>query len=195
MTWLAKLSPPTCCASKRAPGDAKASREKLVACPLADQVRLAGQLRLVHLHRSVAHHGPIDDDLVSRTDDQQVAAHDLARIDALLATVADYLRRRAGQKGDSVELALGAHLLEDAHAGVREHHHQREDRVQGAPEKHQQQAQHVEDVVDEAEDVSENDLAVGAPGRRRRNVDLAARLARRHLARRQAANEIGRVRD
>jgi hypothetical protein len=102
-----------------AAGDAKASREKLVACPLADQVRLAGQLRLVHLHRSVAHHGPIDDDLVSRTDAQQVAAHDLARIDALLATVTNNLRRRAGQKGDLVELALGAHLLKNAHSGVR----------------------------------------------------------------------------
>jgi hypothetical protein len=78
-----------------------------------------------------------------------------------------------GQQGDLVELTLGTHLLEDADGDVREHHHQWEDRVRRASEKQQQQAQHVEDVVDEAKDVSEDELAIGAARRRRRNVDLA----------------------
>src|SRR5215212_7246251 len=170
--------------------DAEACGENPIPGPLADQIRLAGQLRFIHLHRPITYHRAIDDYLVARTDHQYVAADDLARVDDLLSTVADDLHRRAGQQGDLVELALGAHLLEDAHADVREHRYQREVRVERATEKHQQQAQGVEDVVDEAEDVLEDDLAIGAPWRRGRNVDLAARLARRHLARRQPANGI-----
>ena len=67
-----------------------------------------------------------------RTDDQQVAAHDLARIDALLATVADYLRRRAGRRAIRSSLRLARTSWKTLTPAF-EHHHQREDRVQGRP--------------------------------------------------------------
>src|SRR5215204_721136 len=65
--------------------NAEASREDPITGPLTDQVRLAGQLRFIHLHGPIAHHRAIDDDLVARTDHQQIAEDDRARVDVLLA--------------------------------------------------------------------------------------------------------------
>ena len=79
-------------------------------------------------------------------------------------------------------------ILKNADGDVCEHYYQREDGVERTSEEHQQQAQDIEDVVDEAKDVFKDNLAIGATGDRRRSVDLAARLARRHLVGRQPAD-------
>ena len=151
-----------------------------VAGPLGHQVRLAGQLRLVGLQRSVDQ-PTIEDHLVAGADAQQVAHHQVLGRHRPLRALAHEGRRGSRQQRDPVEGPLGTHLLGHAHDDVRADDADRDEGVQRAADDDQEHAQHEDHVVDEREDVLAQDLQVGAAGGGGRGVPVPGRAAARGL--------------
>ena len=157
-----------------AAGDAEAAGVDRVAGALGDVVRLAGEQRLVARHVAFADHHAVDHQLVAGPGLQHVALHDVLGADGPRGAVADHRGLGAGQQGDAVQGALGAHLLHQADQHIDQHHAHRDQRVGVPSQGDQRNAQHVEDVVDEGEDVVADDPGIGAAGAPRNRVALAA---------------------
>jgi hypothetical protein len=166
---------------------AEAAREDLVADPLGNRMRLARQLRFVHLHPPVADHAAVDHDLVARADRQQIADDQLLGRQRICLTIADDGGGGPGQQRDLVERALGADLLHHADQDVERDHAGRYQRVERAAEQGQRDAETEQAAVDERENILDQDLPVGPATRRRGGITLSAGAAVEHLALRQAA--------
>jgi len=168
--------------------DAEAAGIDERAGHLGDQVGLASELRLVHIHAPLADHPPVDHDLVAGADHEHVADDEVHGGGRALPAVADYRRLGACQQGDVVERALGTDLLDDAHEHVERDHAGRDEGIGRATEQDEREAEQGEAHVDEGEDVLADDLPVGAPGRWRRAVAQAARPPRPRLSLREAVD-------
>ena len=143
---------------------AEAARHELVPGVLGHEVRLAGEQALVDLHAALADHGPVHDHLVARLEAQDVAEHDLRRVELHELPVAQHVRLGAQQDRHLVHHALGADLLEQADDGVGGDDEDDGERVQRLAQDQEQDAEEVEEVVDEVEDVVADDPPVGAAG-------------------------------
>ena len=155
-----------------AAGRREAAAEHLVAEPLADDVALAGELRLVDA--DVARDQPaVEHDLVAGLDRDEVAEHELLGRDLGDLAGPDHRRRGPREEGDPVERPLGADLLDDPDDDVGRDDAQGHEGVHRPADQHERDAQREQDVVDEREDVLAQDLRVGPGGRRRRGVAVA----------------------
>ena len=128
---------------------------------LRDEVRLAGQLRLVDLEPALDE-APVDDELIARLDGEEVADDELLGVHLADLPGTHDLRRRPRQQGDAVERLLGANLLDDADDDVRADDGQRDERVEGSTHEHEGDAEDEEHVVDEREDVLRDDGSIAS---------------------------------
>jgi len=135
-----------------------------VADPLADQVRFTGQERLIDAQAALVEHFTIDEDLVARTDHEDVVEHDVIGVDGPLLALADDGRGRPHQECDRVELSLRPCLLDDADDDVADHQADRHHRVAVEAQCGQRDTDREEGGIDKGKGVLEDDPLVGAAG-------------------------------
>ena len=126
---------------------------------------------------------PVGDHLVARRQPHEIADYHLVDRHPAVDAVADDHRLRRDQRGEPVERALGADLLEGADRDVRDQDPE-EERVLPRPEGDRQHAEDEQDPVRDVQRVGADDAGVGAARALAR--ELATRLQRRGLGLGQA---------
>jgi hypothetical protein len=126
-----------------------------------DRFRLTGEDRLVDAQRFRLLERAVGDDLVARTDPDEIADDELLHPDDPRLRVADHRRLRRHERAETVECTLRPHLLHGPDGGVGDEHAE-EERVLPLPERKCRRAGDREDQVEDREDVGANDARVRA---------------------------------
>ena len=150
-----------------------------------DAVGFAGQQRFVDVDLARPGHGAVQQDLVARFDNEQVADHQIAGIDLDVLAVAHHPRGGPVEQRNAVQPPLGDRLLHDANGGIDDRESRRHQRVFWLPEQDQDETDAKERGVDKGKKVVLDDLPVGAAGFVLDVVAEAVRTARFHLRARQ----------
>ncbi len=157
------------------------------ATRLRHRHRFAGERRLGHLQLGLLDQARIGRHRVAGGQQHDVAGHQLARREHLLAAVAQHAHLQRGQPAQRGHRALGAAFLEAADQRVDQHHRQDDHRVAVVAQRHRQHRGDEQDVDQRALELARE----GAPQRPRRRLGqgvgamprLAARRPRRRPAR------------
>ncbi len=129
-----------------------------------DAVGFAGEQRFVDIDLAGADHRAIQQDLVARLHHQQIADHQLRRVDLHILPVAHHPRGRAVEQGNPVEPPFGNRLLHDADGSVDDRQTGGHEGVLRLSKQYEQEADPEQGGVDEREEVVFDDLPVGAAG-------------------------------
>ena len=142
-------------------GDAETAGEKLIPGLLADQVRFAGQQRLVHFQHALANHHPIYDDLVAGADAHDIAFDQFSRSDDFFSPLPDYRDFRAGDQGNLIQLALGPNLLNGADQRIDQTMPHAGQSIAIAAQGDQGHADGEQDVVEQGKQIGAGNVPIG----------------------------------
>ena len=157
----------------------KTAAHKGRAWILLDEVALARKKALVHLRRTLDHHG-VRRNLIAAAKLYDVVEHDPLKVELAFRAVADNLGLFCGKQSEAVDHALRAERLEDADPGV-EHHDGEEGKVLPRPRDDNEDGKDDVDKIEEGKEVLEHKFAHRLGLELHIEVDLAALYALGHL--------------
>src|SRR5437763_449187 len=113
------------------------------------------------MHRVLANHRPINDNLVSWTHHQEIANHDFSRVNLPFLAIPNDRCRRTRQQDDAFKRLLGMDFLHHAHKHIDEHHSDGDERITHLSEEDKCYAQDKQNGIDRVEDVFTDNLDIG----------------------------------
>ncbi len=146
-----------------APRDDPRAGQHRAPLRLRHRLRLAGEQRLVDFEVVTRQHHAVDDDLITPSDLDDVAFHDVTGRHFAAPLGPYHGRRGAPHDHETIEGALGADLLDDADQRVA-HEDDAEQRVLHRPHDQDHDEQRAEQRVEAREDVGANDRRHRAAG-------------------------------
>ncbi|MEY9812762.1 hypothetical protein RKD21_003019 [Streptomyces albogriseolus] len=167
--------------------DDEAAGHDLVAGLFHHRVGLTGEQRLVDLQTVRLDDRPVDDDLVPRSDLDEVVQHDLGGADLGGHPVAAHRRPHLADQREGVQRLLRPPLLDDPDAGVGEDHIAEQAVLDRRDDQHDH-PEHADDRVEPGEDVRADDLRDRPAAARGYVVDLSARHPLGHFRRGQTGH-------
>jgi len=165
---------------QRAARHNEAAGKQLIARPLGHVIRLAGQQRFVHLNLPVANQDTIHHNLIAGAHDDNIAAHQFFRADGALLAFANHRDFGPRQQSDAIQLALGAHFLDQANNDVHQDQADAGQGLVGPPDGNHHRTDAEQHQVDQREDILAEDAGQRAAAGKLKVVALAARAPGAH---------------
>ena len=157
-----------------------------------DRLGLPGEWRLVHAQERNLDQPSIGGDKISRIENEQIAAHDLARRHQLGVTVAHDARAGRCHARERGHRSLGPILLEEADRGVQQDDRENRAAVDPLAQRHGHDRGHDQQPDDEAAELSREQREERRATRGPQLVRTIAREPQRCLCARESAAHIGR---
>src|SRR5205823_14346875 len=109
--------------------ETETARIEHIACLLGDRVRFTGEERFIDLKMSISDHRSINDDLVTRSYNQNILYHNLTWINQSLLAFANDSSPWACQQSNTIKDTFCAYLLHNSDQQVEEYDPDRDDGI------------------------------------------------------------------